>query len=390
MQVAIGPLLGGLLVASFGIRGALVVDALSFLLSAVVLLGVPALPPVRERADRSSFLTDTREGLAYVRRHAVARAVVVTLFLGVAFAGIDNVALVFLSREVLGAGALGFGVVAGAFGIGMLVASVVLSSGRAVRRARSSSEAGSSRPPEPCSRDSRPVLWLAVAAQAVGGIGNGADNVASDTLIQRSVPRDMLGRVFGVTSTAALWAGYRVRGRRTAARCDIAAFRLRRGGGRRARRRRTGGRDASVGALTHEGRARGPAFDGRTSDPGAILLGDDLEGQHRLDLREQMDPHVVRSEGADGLVQVHVLAVHLDARLRGDRLGDVGGRHRAEELALLTGTGRDRDLGRDERRRDRLELTFSLDWPETWARLRFSACFSAPFSARTARPRGTR
>jgi MFS family permease len=33
-----------------------------------------------------------------------------------------------------------------------------------------------------------PVPWFAVAAQAIGGLGNGADNVASDTLIQRSVP----------------------------------------------------------------------------------------------------------------------------------------------------------------------------------------------------------
>jgi MFS family permease len=46
-------------------------------------------------------------------------------------------------------------------------------------------------------------VWLAVTAQAIGGAGNGADNVASDTLVQRSVPRAMLGRVFGATSMAA-------------------------------------------------------------------------------------------------------------------------------------------------------------------------------------------
>jgi MFS family permease len=207
MQVAIGPLLGGVLVALLGIRGALTADALSFLLSAVVLLGVPKLPPVRARSARSSFMADTREGLAYVRRHAVARAVIVTLFLGVAFAGIDNVALVFLSREVLGAGALGFGVVAAAFGIGMLLASIVLSSGRS-RSPRTLfiggwllTAAGT------LLTGVAPMLWLAVAAQMIGGIGNGADNVASDTLIQRSVPRDMLGRVFGVTSTAAFVGG---------------------------------------------------------------------------------------------------------------------------------------------------------------------------------------
>jgi MFS family permease len=207
MQVAIGPLLGGLFVATLGVRGALWADAASFLLSAVVLLGVPKLPPHGLTTGRSSFLEDTRAGLAYVRSHAVARAVVVTLFLGVAFAGIDNVALGFLSRDVLGAGPVGFGVIAAAFGVGMLVASITLSGGRG-RSPRTLfvlgwvlSAAGT------LLTGLAPVVWLAVIAQATGGTGNGATNVATDTMVQRSVPREMLGRVFGVTSTAAFVGG---------------------------------------------------------------------------------------------------------------------------------------------------------------------------------------
>lgn len=137
----------------------------------------------------------------------MARAVVAALFFGVAFAGVDNVALVFLSRDVLGAGPLGFGVVAAAFGIGMLVASVALSGGRS-RSPRTLfiggwllTAAGT------LLTGLSPLVWLAAIAQATGGAGNGADNVASDTLIQRSVPREMLGRVFGVTTTAAVVGG---------------------------------------------------------------------------------------------------------------------------------------------------------------------------------------
>jgi len=207
MQVAIGPLLGGLFVATLGIRGALVADAASFLVSAALLLRVRALPPDRSASERTSFLADTRAGVAYVRRHAVARAVVVTLFIGVAFAGIDDVALVFLSRDVLGAGPLGFGVVAAAFGVGMLISSIALSSGRS-RSPRTLFIGGwLLTAVGTLLTGLAPAVWLAVLAQATGGAGNGADNVASDTLIQRSVPREMLGRVFGVTSTAAFVGG---------------------------------------------------------------------------------------------------------------------------------------------------------------------------------------
>ncbi len=207
MQVALGPLLGGVLVASLGVRGALAVDAASFVVSGVLLLGVPRLPPGEDR-EREPFRRELHAGLAFARRHRVARAVVVTLFLGVAFAGVDNVALVFLAREVLGAGSTGYGVVASAFGVGMLAASAVLS-GRIQRSTPrhlfiggwALTAAGT------LLTAVAPAVWLAAAAQAIGGAGNGVDNVASDTLLQRSVPRAMLGRVFGLSSTAAFVGG---------------------------------------------------------------------------------------------------------------------------------------------------------------------------------------
>jgi MFS family permease len=48
-----------------------------------------------------------------------------------------------------------------------------------------------------------PLLGVAAVAQAVAGFGNGLENVAGDTLIQQVVPREMLGRVFGLVATAA-------------------------------------------------------------------------------------------------------------------------------------------------------------------------------------------
>ena len=53
-----------------------------------------------------------------------------------------------------------------------------------------------------------PSLAAAVACRALAGSGNGLDNVvAADTLVQRSVPRPLLGRVFGAVTTAAFLGG---------------------------------------------------------------------------------------------------------------------------------------------------------------------------------------
>ncbi len=270
MQVAIGPLLGGLFVATLGIRGALVADAASFLLSAALLLRVSPLPPHRSGSARTSFLADTWAGLAYVRRHAVARAVVVTLFLGVAFAGIDNVALVFLSREVLGAGALGFGVVAAAFGIGMLVASIALSSGRG-RSPRmlfiggwTLTAAGT------LLTGIAPVLWFAVAAQAIGGARQrrGQRRVRHVDPAERAAG-DARPRVRGDVHGGVRRRGHRVRGRRSAARRDVAALRVPGRRRRRAGRGRAGAHPAAEGGLTRRRPGRRPGLRWPFADPGA-------------------------------------------------------------------------------------------------------------------------
>jgi MFS family permease len=64
---ALGPLLAGLLLPVMGAKGVLLVDAATFLVSAVLLASLPALPPVPVgEHGRSSFLGDARAGLGYI------------------------------------------------------------------------------------------------------------------------------------------------------------------------------------------------------------------------------------------------------------------------------------------------------------------------------------
>lgn len=204
LQVALGTLVGGALVAVAGARGALAVNSLSFLISAGTLLGLPPLRPPASDAARG-FLAIGREGLAFAWRNRIVRLFVVTLFLGLAFAAVDNVALVFLVRETLGGGPLAYGSVLGVFGVGMIAVSAGLS-WRRVPIAMStlliigwvSSGLGTA------ATGLAPVVAVAATGQAVAGFGNGLQNIAADTLIQRAVPPELLGRVFGLISTAAV------------------------------------------------------------------------------------------------------------------------------------------------------------------------------------------
>jgi MFS family permease len=204
LQVALGTLVGGALVAVAGPRGALGVNALSFLLSAAMLVG---LPPLRapESSIRRGFLAIGWEGFAFAWRTRIVRLLVTTLFLGLAFAAVDNVALVFLVRETLGGGPLAFGSVLAAFGVGMIAVSVGLSWRRLPVAVSTlliigwvSSGLGTA------VTGLAPLMAVAAMGQAVAGFGNGLQNIAADTLIQRAVPPELLGRVFGMVSTAAV------------------------------------------------------------------------------------------------------------------------------------------------------------------------------------------
>jgi MFS family permease len=201
--VAIGPLLGGVLVDVAGERGALYANAVTYLISIVLLVRLPRLMPDDEGMERKGFLATTREGLAFARRDVMMRAVIIGLVLGVAAGGLDNVALVFMATREFDAGPTGYGILGTAFGIGMIAASIYL-----VRFNKPGSAAflfiigwfgtalGN------FGVGVAPVISLAVAAQFIGGWANGISIVGSDTLIQENVPKSMMGRAFGVSGSA--------------------------------------------------------------------------------------------------------------------------------------------------------------------------------------------
>lgn len=203
LQLAVGPMIGGALVAAIGIKGAFTANVVSFLLSALILTRLPELRSA-EGERPIGFLATGVEGLRYAWSTPAVRAVVIALFFGVAFAAMDNVALVFLVRETFDGGALAFGLLTAAYGLGMVVASgglslrlIRLSAGALFLTGWFLSGIGI------LIVGLAPVLLVVGIGQIVAGCGNGGENIGMETVIQRVVPRALLGRTFGVISTAA-------------------------------------------------------------------------------------------------------------------------------------------------------------------------------------------
>ncbi|GHF31780.1 hypothetical protein GCM10017566_00260 [Amycolatopsis bartoniae] len=205
LTLTVGPGLGGLLgAAPGGAHTALVVDAGTFVVSASLLTGLPAIAPVRDPTTVTGVWAEAAEGLRYVVVNRRILILVLSLFLLVAFAAVDNVALVFLTGDTLHASSAAYGLAASAFGAGMLLASLActrLTRGRnpmaLLILAVVATGVGT------VINGVAPVLAVVIAAQLIAGAGNAVENIGYDTVIQDLVPRPFLGRVFGTVGTAA-------------------------------------------------------------------------------------------------------------------------------------------------------------------------------------------
>jgi MFS family permease len=203
LYVAVGPLVGGVLFAAVGAPAALLVDTATFVGSALLTRTLPAIPPP-ETEEKEGLLASTAAGARFVWGEPVLRAVAVSMCLLIGFLAVDNVALVFLARETLGASAAAYGAIEVVFGIGMLTGSFWVLNGAGARWLPTRlfllscglSTAGAA------GAAFAPNLAVLGAAEGVAGSGNGIDVIATETIIQQRVPRGMIGRVYGFTSSA--------------------------------------------------------------------------------------------------------------------------------------------------------------------------------------------
>jgi len=194
---ALGPVIGGVLVAATGPDAAYWINSVTFLLSAALLAGIPDRLLQAAPAVGRGYWRDLTDGYRLVRN---SRALLTVLtawnVIMLASAGV-NVAEVVLAKEAFGAGDFGYGLLVGATGVGLALGSLVAGSlldRRAIGTVYATSIGlvalgmfGAA---------ASPNVWVAAACVVVLGTGNGAAVVCNALLVQRGAPDALRGRAF--------------------------------------------------------------------------------------------------------------------------------------------------------------------------------------------------
>jgi MFS family permease len=206
----IGPALAAAALLVVGPETLVLADGVTFLLSAAILAMLPfGGHPERPsgEATRPSLLADAREGVRATARLPGVRTVIATSSAVLLFAGMLNVAELLFARNELDVGASGFSILVAFGGVGIVVGSSLgaRTATLAVQRRRYLAGVlllGAAL----LALSVTPDFLLACAAVVLVGMGNGLVLVYGRVLVQRMVPPQLLGRVFGIkdalTSTA--------------------------------------------------------------------------------------------------------------------------------------------------------------------------------------------
>jgi MFS family permease len=199
LTTALGPLLGGVLVAASGPHLAYAVNAASFAVSALLLARIPARLLQSDRSLSRGHLRDLLEGFDLVRNSRPLFVVFVVWTIALVANGGINVSEVVLAKDTLDGGAFGYGLMWAASGLGLVVGGSLYARAAAWRPAAELYPASILLFATAVGVAAiAPTIWVAAGAMVVSGIGNGAAVVANVTFVQRGAPDRLRGRAFTV------------------------------------------------------------------------------------------------------------------------------------------------------------------------------------------------
>jgi MFS family permease len=195
---ALGPAFAGALIATVGAGAALAVDAGSFALAAVALLGASSLPVTSLEESPDPWTDRLRAGV----RHAWSSLPLRALLGGQAvalvfFAAVIPIEVVF-AKATLHSGSAGYGALLASWGGGMILGNLVFALAHRVRVGVVLAVGTVAIGAGYVGIGAAPTLFVACVASAVGGAGNGVQWVALLTAVQNATSARFLARIMAL------------------------------------------------------------------------------------------------------------------------------------------------------------------------------------------------
>jgi MFS family permease len=183
---AVAPVLGGALATAAGPAAAYAINAASFAVSILLLVRIPSRLLQSERALSRGHWRDLRDGFSATLRSPSMCAVLVAWGIASIATGAANAVEIFLAKHTFSSGNVGYGLLYGAMGAGLVVgsfASAAVLSRSGVARTYGASltlmamgYVGAA---------ASPNVWIAALCVLVSGVGNGAAIACNALLVQR-------------------------------------------------------------------------------------------------------------------------------------------------------------------------------------------------------------
>lgn len=202
-SAVVGPLAGTALIALIGVPLAFAANACSYVISALLLLSVTFGPQIK--AQGKSFLADMREGWAEARANPLVMRLLLPVVVTNFFFSAVVVLVPILAEKIYQSGSTGMGILMSAYGGGMLLGVLGITTLRRL------SQSGSI------------VIWglggigagfllmgslffmpLTAGGLLVAGFSLNVVNIALITVYQLAVPDSSRGRVFGLVTALSL------------------------------------------------------------------------------------------------------------------------------------------------------------------------------------------
>jgi MFS family permease len=191
-----GAALAGLLISQWSLSLALYADAASFLVIAIVLGRTRGLPVAE--VERQRWKERFQGGLAFARHSARVRLLLLGEGMALIFFTLVIPIEVIYARESLDVGSAGFGLLIAAWGVGIVVGSLLYLAIKARSTASLIITATAAIGLAYCGMSVAQTLTAACLLAVLGGAGNGVQWIAVVTGLQEATPLDLQARVVGL------------------------------------------------------------------------------------------------------------------------------------------------------------------------------------------------